>query len=252
MNGKSLHSSRPSVRRLAVLCGVAFFVVAATGCVRYNAHVTVGPNGEVHVRERAELLPGVADSMRLDPKMAWTAFEAATQARGGRFTKDRPDSLKGASAEYPLDSWSELGQRGQAFKGIDEIERRTRPANVGYEVKDQYFFTITTLSYNHQLSEPQGAAVDSLWAPWVQQATGEVTFEVPGQILETNAPKRAGNQLTYPLAYGQTLEVEVSYKQMQWVAIVSVVLVGIFLLYLLFAGLKAMGARKKKATPTAA
>lgn len=249
MNGKFLKSSRPSVRRLAVLCGVAFFVAAATGCVRYNAHVTVGPNGEVHIRERAEMTPGVADSMRLDPKLAWTAFESATFARGGRFSKDRPDSLAGATAEYPLDTWSELGQRGQAFKGIDEIERRTRPSNVQYEVKDQYFFTITTLGYSLELTEPQGAAVDSLWAPWVQQAAGEVTFEVPGQILETNATRRAGNRLTYPLAYGQTLEVEVSYKQMQWVAIDSVVLVGIFLLYLLFAGLKAMRARGRKSAP---
>jgi hypothetical protein len=246
MNGMILTSSRPSVRRLAFLCGVAFFVASATGCVHYTAHVTVGPEGEVHVRERAEMMAGVADSMRLDPKLVWTAFEAATQARGGRFTKDRPDSLHGATGEYDLDAWSELGQRGQAFKGIDEIERRTKPANVQYEVKDQYFFTITTLGYNLELTEPQGAAVDSVWAPWVQQASGEVTFEVPGEIIKTNAPKRAGNQLTYPLAYGQTLDVEVSYKQMQWVAVVSVVLVGIFLLYLLFAGLKAWGARKKK------
>jgi hypothetical protein len=245
MNGMSLKSSRPSVRRLAVLCGVAFFVVAATGCVRYNAHVTVGPNGELHVRERADLMPGVVDSMRLEPKLVWSAFEAATLARGGRFTKDRPDSLKGATAEYPLDAWSELGQRGQAFKGIDEIERRTKPANAAYEVKDQYFFTITKLGYSLEMNEPTGAAVDSIWAPWVAQATGEVTFEVPGQILSTNATKRSGNQITYPLAYGQTLDVEVEYKQMQWVAVVSVVLVGIFLLYLLFAGLKAMGAKKK-------
>ena len=245
MNGKLLKSSRSSVRRLAVLAGVAFFVAAASGCVRYNAHVNVGPNGEVHVRERAEMMPGVADSMRLEPKLVWTAFQAAVEARGGRFTKDRPDSLKGASGEYELDEWAELGQRGQAFKGIDEIERRTKPAQVGYEVKDQYFFTITKLAMNLELAEPTGAQVDSVWAPWVQQAGGEVTFEVPGEILSTNATQRAGNKLTYPLAYGQTLDVEVEYKQMQWVAVVSVVLVGIFLLYLLFAGLKAMGSRNK-------
>ena len=245
MNGKSQQTSRPSFRRLAALVGVAFFVVAATGCVRYNAHVTVGPNGEVHVRERADLMPGVADSMKLDPKLAWTAFEAAVQARGGRFAKDRPDSMKGAGGDYPLDSWSELGQRGQAFKGIDEIERRTRPASVSYEVKDQYFYTITDLGYELELSEPAGAQVDSVWAPWIQQATGEVTFEVPGEIIKTNAPKRAGNLLTYPLAYGQTVEVEVSYKQMQWVAVVSVVLVAIFLLYLVFAGIRARTSKGK-------
>ena len=66
---------------------------------------------------------------------------------------------------------------------------------------------------------------------------------------QKNAPKRAGNQLTYPLTYGETVEVEVSYKQMQWVAVVSVVLVGIFLLYLLFAGVKALATRGRKPAP---
>ena len=251
MNGKSIASSRPSLRRLAALCGVAFFVIAATGCVRYNAHIKVAPNGAVHVRERAELMPGVVDSLKLDPKLAWTAFEAAVQSRGGRFAKDRPDSLTGSTGEYELDSWSELGQRGQAFKGIDEIERRTRPANAQLEVKDQYFFTITTLSYELELSEPSGTQIDSVLAPYVQQATGEVTIEVPGEIMKTNAPKRAGNQLTYPLAYGQTVEIEVQYSQMQWVAVVSVVLVAIFLLYLVFAGIKARASRGRKTAPPA-
>jgi hypothetical protein len=251
MNGKSIASSRPSLRRLAALCGVAFFVVAATGCVRYNAHINVAPNGAVHVRERAEIMPGVVDSMRLDPKLAWTGFEAAVQSRGGRFTKDRPDSMTGATGEYDLDSWSELGQRGQAFKGIDEIERRTRPANAQIEVEDQYFYTVTTLSFELELSEPSGTQIDSVWAPWVQQATGEVTIEVPGEVMKTNAPKRAGNQLTYPLAYGQTVEVEVQYSQMQWVAVVSVVLVAIFLLYLVFAGIKARASRGRKTAPPA-
>jgi hypothetical protein len=249
MNGMSLQTSRPSIRRLALLSGVASFVLAATGCVGYRAHVRVAPAGEIHVEERAEMLPGVADSMRLDPKLAWTAFEAATLSRGGRFTKDRPDSLKAATGEYPLDTWSELGQRGPAFKGIDEIERRTRPANVQFEVKDQYFFTITTLGYNHEMSEPSGAQVDSVWAPWIQQASGEVTLEVPGEVLTTNAPQRSGNRMTWPIRYGETLEMEVSYKQMQWVAIVSVVLVGIFLLYLAFAGIQALQARGRKRSP---
>ena len=252
MNGMSLQSTRPSIRRLGLLCGVAFFVLAATGCVTYRAHIRVGPDADLFIRERAEMMPGVVDSMHLDPKLVWTAFEAATLARGGRFTKDRPDSLKGATGEYPLDSWSELGQRGQAFKGIDEIERRTRPANASFEVKDQYFFTITTLGYALELTEPQGAQVDSVWAPWVQQATGEVTIEVPGEIIKTNAPQRSGNEITYPLAYGKSVEIEVSYKQMQWVAVVSVVLVGIFLFYLLFAGLKVMQARKQPRSPKTA
>src|SRR5262245_9043896 len=251
MNGKSPLTSRPSVRRLALLCGVAFFVPALTGCVHYTAHLRVGPAGQLHARERAEMAPGVADSMHLEPKLVWTAFESAVQARGGRFTKDRPDSLAGATGEYEMDSWSELGQRGQAFKGIDEIERRTKPANAQFEVQDQYFYTITKLGYSLELTEPANAQVDSVWAPWVAQANGEVTVEVPGEILKTNAPKRAGNQITYPLAYGQTVEIEVEYKQMQWVAVVSCVLVGIFLLYLLWAGLQAMRARGNKAAAKA-
>jgi hypothetical protein len=245
MNGMSPQTSRPSFRRLALLSGVACFVLAATGCVHYKAHVRVSPAGELHVQERAEMLPGVADSMRLEPKLVWTAFEAATLARGGQFSKERPDSLKAATSDYPLDTWSELGQRGPTFKGIDEIERRTRPANVQFEVEDQYFYTVTTLGYNHEMSEPSGSAVDSVWAPWVQQAQGEVTIEVPGEIITTNATQRAGNRLTYPFRYGETLDIEVSYKQMQWVAIVSVVLVGIFLLYLIYAGIRAMAKGKK-------
>lgn len=246
MNGMSPQTSRPSFRRLALLSGVACFVLAATGCVHYRAHINVLPNGEIHVQERAEMLPGVADSMRIDPAYAWTAFEAATQARGGRFAKERPDSLKAASADYPLDEWTELGQRGVAFKGIDQVERRTSPANVGYEVEDQYFFTVTTLGYRHDMTEPGGSQVDSVWVPWIEQAQGEVTVEVPGEIVETNAPQRAGNRLTYPFRYGETLDIQVSYKQIQWVAIVSVVLVAIFLLYLAFAGVKAMQARGRK------
>ena len=243
MNGKSQLTSRPSFRRLALFSGVAFFVVALTGCVHYTAHLTLAPSGELHVRERAEMMPGVVDSMRLDPKLVWTAFESAVQARGGRFTKDRPDSLAGATGEYEMDGWAELGQRGQAFKGIDEIERRTKPANAQFEIEDQYFYTVTKLGYTLELTEPANAQVDSVWAPWVAQANGEVTIEVPGEILKTNAPKRAGNQITYPLAYGQNVDIQVEYKQMQWVAMVSCVLVGIFLLYLLFAGIKAMRAR---------
>jgi hypothetical protein len=235
---------RPSVRSLAVLLG-GVLVLTATGCVTYRAHVTVSPVGELHVVERAEMLPGVADSMHLDPKLVWTAFEATTQARGGTFAKDRPDSLKGATATYPLDEWNELGMRGQAFKGVDEIERRTRPANVQHEVKDQYFFTETTLNYKLEMTEPSGATVDSSWLAWMPQAKGELVLTVPGEILETNAPTKAGNTLTWPLAYGQEVEATVSYRQVQWVAIVSVILVALFLIYLLVSGLKSMGAKNK-------
>lgn len=249
MNGKSVNRSRPTVRPLALLGVVGLLATLAAGCVSYRAHVTVEPDGGLRVQERAEILPGLVDSMGLDPKLAWTAFEATTQARGGQFRKDRPDSLTGATANYPLDDWAELGQRGQAFKGIDEIERRTRPANVQSEVQDQYFWTVTKLSYSLELSEPSGAAVDSVWLPWLSQARGELELEVPGTIVETNAPTRNGNTLTYPLAYGQSVEVEVSYKQMQWVAVVSVILVAIFLLYLLFAGIRVMQARGKKQPP---
>lgn len=239
---------RPSVRRLAALLG-GVLVLAATGCVSYRAHVNVFPNGEVHVEERAELLPGVADSVQLEPKLAWTAFEATTQSRGGTFAKDRPDSMKGATADYPLDEWSELGVRGQAFKGYDEIERRTRPANVQSEVKDQYFFTRTTLNYKLELTEPSGATVDSTQLLMMPMAKGELVLTVPGTILETNAPTKNGNTLTWPLAYGQEIEASVSYQQIQWVAIVSVILVAIFLGYLLLSGLRAMQSRKKAAPP---
>ena len=242
---------RPSVRRpLAALLG-GFLVLAATGCVSYRVHVNVLPTGELHIEERAEMLPGVADSMHLEPKLVWTAFEATTQARGGTFAKDRPDSLKGATSTYPLDEWHELGIRGQAFKGLDEIERRTRPANVQSELEDQYFFTRTTLAYNLEMTEPSGATVDSSWLAWMPQAQGEFVLTVPGTILKTNAPTKNGNTLTWPLAYGQEIAAEVSYQQVQWVAIVSVILVAIFLGYLLFSGLRAMGAKKKAAKPAA-
>lgn len=249
MNRKS--ELRLTVRRpFAALLG-GILILAATGCVSYRAHITVDPNGKLEVEERAELMPGVADSVHLDPKLAWTAFEATTQARGGTFAKDRPDSLTGATSKYPMDEWSELGARGQAFKGFDEIERRTRPANVQSELKDQYFFTETTLNYKLELTEPSGATVDSTMLAMMPMAKGELLLTVPGQILKTNAPTKNGNTLSWPLAYGQEIEAEVTYRQVQWVAIVSVILVGIFLLYLLFEGLRGMAAKKKAAPPAA-
>jgi len=250
MNRKS--ELRLTVRRpFAALVG-GILVLAATGCVSYRAHVTVDPNGKLEVEERAELMPGVADSVHLEPKLAWTAFEATTQARGGTFKKDSPDSLAGATANYPMDEWAELGARGQAFKGFDEVERRTRPANVQSELKDQYFFTETTLNYKLELTEPSGATVDSVMLAMMPLAKGEFLLTVPGQILKSNAPTKSGNTLTWPLAYGTEIEAEVTYRQVQWVAIVSVVLVAIFLLSLLIGGLRAMGKKNKKAAPPVA
>jgi hypothetical protein len=208
--------------------------------------VVVEPSGKVRVEEKVNLLPGVSDSLHLDPKLAWTAFEASVQGRQGTFVKDKPDSLQGGTGEYGLDDWAELGQRGQAFKGIDEVERRMRPANVTSEVKDQYFYKDITLGYKIELTEPTGASVDSMQLEMAKNAEGEFVVDVPGTILSTNAPKRTGNTLSWPLKYGETLEVQVSYRQMVWVATVSTVLVGLYLLYLIFAGLRALAARGKK------
>jgi hypothetical protein len=91
--------------------------------------------------------------------------------------------------------------------------------------------------------------VDSVALPYAQKATGELEIEVPGTILKTNAPKRQGNTLTYPLAYGEKLDVQVTYREWQWVSMVSVVLVAIFLGYLAFSGIKAL--TKKKGPRTA-
>ncbi|MGH7725728.1 MAG: hypothetical protein ACREOU_09900 [Candidatus Eiseniibacteriota bacterium] len=223
---------------------LGLLALLGSGCVTYRAHLNVSPDGEVHVTERAQMLPGVAESLHIEPKFAWTAFEATTQGRGGQFKKD---GLVSAEGSYVLDDWGDFGQRGQAFKGIDEIERRTRPANVGSEVKDQYFFRDTSLGYKAELQEPSGATFDSVAAPFMQQATGELVLTVPGQILETNATSRNGNTLTYPLRYGETVEVTVTYRQFEWVAMVSVVLVAIFLGYLAWNGLRAFQARKKLA-----
>jgi hypothetical protein len=218
----------------------------ASGCVTYRAHIRVTPDGKVDVFERAEALPGVMDSLHVDPRLAWTAFEATVEARGGKFTKDRPDTLKAAQGSYTLDSWNEFGQRGPAFKGIDEIERRMRAPNASSAEKDQYFFKDTELSYKVELTPPEGATVDSLALPWGEKATGVLEVEVPGSILSTNAPKRAGNVLSWPLAYGETLDVKVSYREWQWVSMVSVVLVVIFLGYLAIAGIKEFGQKGKK------
>ena len=246
-----MSAPRLSMRRPFVALVGGLLVLAATGCVSYRIHVDVDPDGKLQVEERAEMMSGVADSMGLDPKLVWTAFEATTQSRGGTFAKDRPDSLKGATATYPLDAWAELGTRGQAFKGLDEIERRTRPANVQSEVKDQYFFTETALSYEIEMTEPSGATVDSVWVAWMPLAKGELVLDVPGTILSSNAPTKNGNKLSWPLAYGETVTAEVKYRQVQWVAIVSVILVALFLVYLLISGLRGMTARKKTAVSPA-
>jgi hypothetical protein len=245
MNGKSL--SLPKLRTL-LLAALSCASLLATGCVNYRIHLQVTPDGKVEVTERAEAEPGIMDTLKVDPRLAWTAFEATVGSRGGKFTKDRPDSMKAAGGTYELDSWNELGQRGQAFKGIDEGERRVNPAQAASAVKDQYFYKDTTLNYKLTLKEPEGATVDSLAMPYAEKATGTLELEVPGTILKDNAPKKSGNLMTWPLAYGQTLDIHVEYREWQWVSIVSVVLVAIFLGYLAFSGIKALS-KKGKAKP---
>jgi len=222
-------------------------MLLASGCVTYRAHINVTPDGKVRITEHAEAAPGILDTLHVDPRLAGTAFEATVGSRGGQFEKDKPDTLKGATGTYELDGWNELGQRGQAFKSVDEGEKRLRPAQAGSEVKDQYFYKDTTLGYRQQLSEPDNATVDSLALPYAQKATGVLEIEVPGTILKTNAPKRAGNLLTYPLAYDTNLDVQVTYREWQWVSMVSVLLVAIFLGYLALSGIKAM--TRKKGAP---
>ena len=245
MNGKSL--SLPNLR-MVLLLALGGATLLATGCVKYRAHIEVTPDGKVEMTERAEATPGIMDTLHVDPRLAWTAFEATVGSRAGTFKKDRPDSLAGATGTYELDSWNELGQRGQAFKGIDEGERRINPAQAGSEVKDQYFYKDTSLGYRLEMAEPENATVDSVALPYAQRATGELEVLVPGTILKTNAPKRQGNLLTWPLAYGEKLDVQVSYREWQWVSMVSVVLVTIFLGYLALAGIKHL-TRKGKTRP---
>ena len=197
MNGKSLSLRHRFTLRSLLLLALSGSMLLASGCVTYRAHVQVTPDGKLEVTERAEAMPGTMDSLHVDPRLAWTAFEATVGSRAGSFEKDRPDSLKGATGRYELDSWNELGQRGQAFKGIDEGERRLNPAQAGLEVKDQYFYKDTTLGYRLELTEPANATVDSLALPYAQKATGVFEVEVPGTILKTNAPKRQGNLLDH-------------------------------------------------------
>jgi hypothetical protein len=233
MNVKSLTRLRTasSLARAGFLPAVA--VLLLSGCVTYRAHVTVEPGSGLEIRERAELLPGVAESLKVVPRLSWSAFQATVIGRGGRFTKDAADSIRAAEGTYPLDDWAEFGTRGQAFKGIDEIERRTRPANAQSEVKDQYFYRDTELSYKLELSEPSGVDIDSTALPFLEQASGVFEVEVPGTILATNSTTRNGNTVSWPLAYGQTVDATVKYRTYEWVAMVSVVLVAIFLIYVI-------------------
>src|SRR5262245_56407161 len=152
MNGKSLSLRHPFTLRSLLLLALSGSMLLASGCVTYRAHIQVTPDGKVEMTERAEAMPGTMDSLHIDPRLAWTAFEATVGSRGGSFEKDRPDSMKGATGKYELDSWGELGQRGQAFKGIDEGEKRLNPAQAGNEVKDQYFYKDTTLGYRLEMS----------------------------------------------------------------------------------------------------
>jgi hypothetical protein len=245
MTVKSL--TRRPTRSLHLVPALVVGTVALllTGCVSYRAHVRVEPDGHLEIRERAELLPGVRDSLHIDPKLSWTAFQAAVVTRGGRFTKDAADSLRAAEGTYPLDDWSEFGQRGQAFKGIDEVERRTRPANAQIEVKDQYFYRDTQLSYKVELSEPSGVDADSVALPFLQAATGTLEIEVPGTVLSSNAKDPKARVLTWDLRYGESVDASVTYRTYEWVAMVSVILVAIFLLYVLKEVLGALRRRKQ-------
>jgi hypothetical protein len=248
MNGKftSRFPARP--RRASVLLALGILTLAASGCVTYRAHVRVQPDGGLDVTEQADLLPGVADTLHVERRLAWTAFQATTESRGGKFTRANPDTnviSPSVTAHYPLDDWTEFGQRGQAFKGIDEIEHRTLPADARVSVVDQYFFKDTSLSYKVELSEPSGTTVDSVAAPFVKQAKGTLELEVPGQILSHSKDgTQNGNTLSYALAYAQTVDVQVTYREFEWVPVVSVLLVAIFLGYLTRAGLAALKARK--------
>jgi len=246
MNGKSMSPVAVRSGRLPALLAFGFAALLASGCVTYRAHVTVTPDGKIDMMERAEVAPGIMDSLHVEPRLAWSAFEATVEGRGGTFQKDSPDTLKGGTGNYELDSWAEFGQRGQAFKGIDEGEKRLKPANVQSEVKDQYFYKDTELSYKQELVEPEGATVDSVALPYAQQATGTLEISVPGTIIKYNAPQKSGNTLTYPLAYGQTVDVQVSFREWEWVSMVSVLLVAIFLGSLLFSGIKNFAAKGKK------
>ncbi len=249
MNGKSMSRVPARVGRLPALLAFAFAALLASGCVSYRVHVQVTPDGKVDMTEHAEAMPGIMDSLHVEPRLAWSAFEATVEGRGGKFTKDTEDTTVAArvvTGTYQLDSWAELGQRGQAFKGIDEGEKRTRPANVQSEIKDQYFYKDTDLSYKLELAEPEGATVDSVALPYAERATGSLELVVPGSIIKTNATQRSGNTLTYPLAYGKTLDVQVSFREWQWVSMVSVLLVAIFLGSLALQGLKRYGQKGKK------
>jgi hypothetical protein len=232
--------------RLTALSAFGLAALLVSGCVTYRAHIQVTPEGKVDVTESAEVAPGIMDTLHVEPHLAWSAFQATVEGRGGQFHKVAGDTMKGGTGTYELDSWSEFGQRGQAFKGIDEGEKRLKPANVQSEIKDQYFYKDTELSYKQELSEPEGATVDSVALPYAEQATGTLELVVPGTIIKTNAPKRSGNTLIYPLAYGQTVDVQVSYREWVWVSMVSVVLVAIFLGSLLLTGIKNLQKGKKR------
>ena len=248
MNGTPM--TRFPVRRFSgPTAAAALFLLLTTGCVEYTAHVKVEPDDVVRVVEKVRILPEFRDSLRVQPDLAWASLKAITDSRGGTVTKDRSDSLAGAEASYRLDDWPEFGQKGPAFKGIDEVERRTSPAIVQSEVKDQYFYKDTTLEYTINLKEPTGATVDSAMAPMLEHARGQFELEVPGTILETNAPRRQGNTSIWPLSYGESLEAKVIYRRYEWTAMVSTALVAIFLAYLAFQGIRRLAKRRRVPQP---
>lgn len=241
--------SRLPIRRgrVSALALTGLLAVLLAGCVNYQVHIQVRPDGSLDVTEKAEAQPGVSEAMGVRDSLAWTSFRALTEGRGGKFAHD---GLTSATSHYLLDDWTDFGQRGPAFKGLDDIERRTKPASVQSEVKDQYFFRDVSLQYKVELSEPSGVTVDSVAASYLPAAKGELTVDVPGQVLKTNAPQRRGSTLVWPFAYSGTLDMQVTYRRFEWTSVVSTILVAIFLGYL---GRGAIGrARSKKAKAKAA
>jgi len=61
---------------MVLLVALGGATLVASGCVKYRAHIEVTPDGKVEMTERAEAMPGTMDSLHVDPRLAWTAFEA--------------------------------------------------------------------------------------------------------------------------------------------------------------------------------
>ena len=110
---------------------------------------------------------------------------------------------------------------------------------------DQYFYRDTQLPYRGELSEPSGVDADSVALPFLQAATGVFEMEVPGTVLTSNAKDPKAKVLSWDLRYGESVDATVTYRTYEWVAMVSVILVLIFLVYALKEGLGALRRRKQ-------